>query len=259
MAVRADAHRAIQIGPEDFGTRCLEALDGPLTGMTVVVVAADADSRDTWSQGVHEALGRRRAAAVVGNLQEVEARAALRDAGSEQPRIDVILDVTREQEAALPEPQIEDERGIVDGASTARRALRQRPCRWPEDMDGGAVKPDLVALREDCRVVPATLQLTAIRGIAGTVAVHPVLRDSGDGIPLEQQRQTSHVILVRVGQDDQIETPVPRRKARVERGQKLVRIRASVDQQPPAARPLEQQRIALADIQDRDPEASVGP
>ena len=87
----------------------------------------------------------------------------------------------------------------------------------------------------------------------------PGLDDPPHPVALEQQRQTGDVVLVRVRQDDRVDPPVPRRDPPVERDEQPVGIGAAVDEQPPAARALDEDRVALPDIEDRDPGDAARP
>ena len=59
------------------------------------------------------------------------------------------------------------------------------------------------------------------------------------------------MVLVRVRQDDSVEPAIPRRDQPIELDEQPVGIRAAVDQQAPAARPLDEDRVALPDVEDR--------
>ena len=50
-----------------------------------------------------------------------------------------------------------------------------------------------------------------------------------------------------------VEPPIPRRDPPIELDQEAIGIRPAVDEQSAAARALDQDRVALADIEDRDP------
>ena len=77
----------------------------------------------------------------------------------------------------------------------------------------------------------------------------PGLEDAADAVSLEEQGKTRDVILVRMGQDEDVDPPVPRRDALVELDEQPVGIRAAVDQHPAAAGTLDEDRIALADVE----------
>ena len=61
------------------------------------------------------------------------------------------------------------------------------------------------------------------------------------------------MVLVRVGQDHGVDPPVPRRDPLVEHDEQPVRVGSAVDEQPTAAGALDEDRVALADVEDRDP------
>ena len=61
------------------------------------------------------------------------------------------------------------------------------------------------------------------------------------------------MVFVRVGQDDDVQAAVPRRDPLVERDEHPVRVRAAVDEHPGTGARLQQDRVALADVEHRDP------
>jgi hypothetical protein len=67
------------------------------------------------------------------------------------------------------------------------------------------------------------------------------------------------MVLVWVRQDDGIKPAIPRRDPPIELDEQPVWIRSAVDEQAPAARALNEDRIALPDVQDRHRRASRGP
>ena len=90
-------------------------------------------------------------------------------------------------------------------------------------------------------------------GVAGTRPVHPRFEDASDAVALEQERQAGDMVLVRMAQDDRVDAAVPRRDPAIERHEQAVGIGSAVDEQAAAARALDQDRIALPDVEDRDP------
>ena len=66
------------------------------------------------------------------------------------------------------------------------------------------------------------------------------------------------MVLVRVGQDEDVDPAIPRRQPSVELDEEPIGIGAAVDQHPPAAAALDEDRIALADVEDGDPRRAVG-
>ena len=61
------------------------------------------------------------------------------------------------------------------------------------------------------------------------------------------------MVLVRVRQDDRVDPPVPRRDPLVEDDEEPVRVGAAVDEEPAAARALDEDRVALPDIEHAHP------
>ncbi len=67
------------------------------------------------------------------------------------------------------------------------------------------------------------------------------------------------MVLVGMGQDEEVDPPVPRREPRVERDEQAVRVRAAVDQETTAATALDQDRVTLADVEDGHPDPPIRP
>jgi hypothetical protein len=82
---------------------------------------------------------------------------------------------------------------------------------------------------------------------------HARLEHPSDPVAVEEQRQTGDMILVRMGQDDGVDASVPRRDAPVELDEQPVRVRPAIDQETPAAAPLDEDGVSLPDIEHRDP------
>ena len=123
----------------------------------------------------------------------------------------------------------------VSGGS-ARDAARQRP----QDRQRHLVDLEVVARGEtqaDRR--PGAAESGGPGGIAGARPAHARLEDLADTISIEQERQTGDVVLVRMGQDDRVDPPVPRRDPLVEVDEQAVRVGTAIDQQATAARTLD--------------------
>jgi hypothetical protein len=203
---------------------------------------------DGWSHGVDERLRRGGPATVMRHLEEVDARQAL----GEERRVDAILDIAHQQEPAGPDVTEEDDRHVVDARPAVRRRHRHLTADRPQDPEvdivhgeavtGGDREPDR---RGRCG------QLSQPGCVTRAGAAHPRFEDAGDVVALEKQGKTGDVILVRVGQDQCVDASVPWRDAAVERDEQAVGIGAAIDQEPTAARALDEDRIALSDIEDR--------
>ena len=66
------------------------------------------------------------------------------------------------------------------------------------------------------------------------------------------------MVLVGVGQDDDVQAPVPRRDPLVERDEDPVRVRSAIDEHPGAGPRLEEDGVALPDVQHGDPGCASG-
>ena len=77
--------------------------------------------------------------------------------------------------------------------------------------------------------------------------------DLPDAVPLQEPGQAGDVVLVGMRQDDGVDPPVPRWQAAIEGDQQPGRVRASVHEEPPTIGSFDEDRVALADVQDGDP------
>ena len=82
--------------------------------------------------------------------------------------------------------------------------------------------------------------------------MHPGLEHPADGVAREQGGEPRHVILVRMRQDDHVEAAIPCRDVLIEGDEQPVGIRPAIDEQPAPARRLQQDRVALPDIEHRE-------
>ena len=92
--------------------------------------------------------------------------------------------------------------------------------------------------------------------VARSRPAHPGLEHPADAVAVEQEGQAGDVVLVRVRQDDRVDPPVPRRDPPIELDEQPVGIRPAIDQQAAAARALDEDGVALPDVEDRDPRAT---
>ena len=100
-------------------------------------------------------------------------------------------------------------------------------------------------------------ELPGERAVAGSRSAHARLVDPADPVPVEEERHPGDVVLVRMGQDEDVDPAVPRRQPAIELDEQPVRIGAAVDEHPSAAAALDEDRVALADVEDRDPGGAV--
>lgn len=191
---------------------------------------------------------------MVGDLEQIDP-AVVGDPGRDQPRIDVVLHVAHQQEPARPEAQVQHDRRVVHRATIVRGAGRDRATQRPPGQDGHAVEVQRVTRGQPGREPGIGPEVIAERGIARPGAEHPVLRDACHAVAVHQQREPRDVVLVRVGQHDQVDAPIPGRQPLVENGQQAVGVGAAIDEHPAAAGTFHEDRVALPHVEHADREA----
>lgn len=216
--------------------------------MPVIVAGPDRDHGHARPDEVQEGLARRGPRSVVGDLQQVDRREPARD----ELGIDVVLHVARQEEAPAGDGAEEDDRAVVRGAVVRRVARGQASGIRPQhpEVDRAEREPRAGGERRvgDRPIGDRGLQ----RLVAGPVAGEPRLVHATDAIAVQEEREAGSVVLMRVAQDDEVDPVVPRREALVEDPDEPRRIRAAVDEEPPAVGRLHEDRIALPDVEDRD-------
>lgn len=212
--------------------------------MPEVVVGADRDERDGGACGVEERRRRRRRTPMVGDLEHVEAG----EAGGDELGIDALLRVPREEEPAPGRSAEQHDRDVVDAGPRRRGRCRDRARARPQDLERDVAEAETGAGCE-CPVRRPDHQCGLEGCGAGAAPVHPRLIDMPDAISLEDSDQTGDVVFVRVRQDHHVDPPVPRRDHRVELGDDAVGIGAAVDEHASAVAALDQDRVALADVE----------
>jgi hypothetical protein len=95
--------------------------------MAVRIAGTGRSDRDPGTHRLDERLGRSGPTAVVGDLQEVDLRQALR----QELRIDVLLDVAGQEEASVADRPEEDDRDVVDASAGIGRRRRYLPADRP--------------------------------------------------------------------------------------------------------------------------------
>ena len=123
-------------------------------------------------------------------------------------------------------------------------------------------KPDVVqrervAGREPAGAAPLGSELGDPGPVAGSGSAHPRLDDPRDPVSLEQQGHAGDVILVGMGQHEQVDAAVPGRHVRVEGDKEAIRIGSAIDEHPRAPVGVDEDRVALPDIEHRDPDPPV--
>ena len=131
-AIGRDRHAAVEVRAVDLCAMLLETFQRRRRRVAVAVVPADADDRDARQQCVEQCVSRGGAAAVMGDLEDVDRGVQMaRQAAAQQLRIDLFLGVAGEEHGAGPEVELEHDRDVVDRlavtAGLAWHAARQRP------------------------------------------------------------------------------------------------------------------------------------
>jgi hypothetical protein len=243
----ADHDRPIEVCPQDARASRRKAVQCCLGRMTVRIAGPGRGHGDTRSHGVHERLGRGCLAPVMGDLEQVDLWQAI----GQELGIDRLLDVAHQQEATRPDQAEQDDRHVVDAGPAIRRLDRHLPPDRPQDTECDLVDLEAVA-RGDATTDRRTRSRQALDpgGVSGPGPEHAWFEDSTDTVAIQQHGQAGDVVLVWMAEDHRIDSTIPRRDVGIERHQQQVGVGTAIDQQPPAARPFDQDPVPLADIED---------
>ena len=186
-AVRADVDIAVQVRPEEPRAMILEPRHSLRRRMPVRIAPAGADDCNAWIERVDEGVGRCRSAAVMGDLEDVDAPGDARgDALGEQLRINFLLDVAGEQHPAVTEVQLEHDGDVVDRRSAVGRVERDCAALRPIDVELDAIEPQLVAGGNDSAGAAQLGHLAPVRGIAGAWTDHAGFDNVTYSVAVEQ-------------------------------------------------------------------------
>jgi hypothetical protein len=244
--VKRNINRPILVRPEHPDAPRPKSFDGRGRRMAVRVAQAHRDQPDPRSDRVEERRGRGGPAAVMGDLQDLDRREAAR----KQHRVDLFLDVSGEEESLAPEGTEQDDRHVVDGGSAIGRLDGHRAPVRPHDAEGDAVEREAVAGGEAAGAGSKAPELPLPCPIAGPRTDHPRLQDSANPVSREEKWQSPNVILVRMGEDDQVQAAVPWRYVGVELDEEPIRVRPSVDEHAPSAVTLDKDGVSLPDVEN---------
>jgi hypothetical protein len=190
---------------------------------------------------------------VVGDLEDVHRRQAARN----KHRVDLLLDVAGQQKSFAGGLAEQHDRHVVDARAGIRWLIRNGVGVWPEDTQMGVVDGDPITSRQSARHETACGRRRRPGAVARTWTTHARLVDVGDLVARQEETQAGDVVLVRVRQDQGIDASVPGRQPLVERDEESVRIGAAIDKESAPAGTLDQNRVALPDIQYDDPGPAV--
>jgi hypothetical protein len=250
VVIEPDHDRAVTVRPQNPSAGRRKPVQGRLRRMAVGIASPGGGDRDARSHGVHERLGRGRLAPMVGDLEQIDVGQTLH----QQLGIDCLLDVAHQQEASAPHLAEQDDRHVVDTGSAVRRLDRHLAADGPQDPERDVVHVEPVACCEATAHRRAGSRQMGNPGcIPGPWPAHPGFEDLAYVVPIQQQRESRDMVLMRVGEDHGIDSTVPGRDVPVEHHEQPVGIRPAIDEQASAMRALDQDAVALADVEDRDP------
>jgi hypothetical protein len=165
------------------------------------------------------------------DLEKVDVREAI----SQERRVDSFLDVAHEQGAAFADAPQQHDRDVVDARTAVGRRHRHLATDRPQDLQVDLVDRQPVAGSKPHPDWRAGSREVAQPGhVARSRTAHARLEDPPNLVSLEQQREACDVVLVRVTEDDGIDPSIPRRQPPIQLDEKAVGVRTAVDQEPPA-------------------------
>jgi hypothetical protein len=191
----------------------------------------------------------------MGHLEHVDMREPARD----EDRIDSLLHVAGEQEPLRAERAEQHDRHAVDPRPRVGRGARYRGPVRPEHAERDVVERESIARRQEPAAHAPARQRGLERRVPGAGAGHPRLDQPPHPVAFDQQREAAHVVLVGVGEDDEVDPAVPRRNPRVQGHEQPIGVRATVHEQPPSPRRLDEDCVALANVEHDDVDAPVRP
>ncbi len=216
--------------------------------MAEVIARAHRDERQRWSRRVQQGRGRGGGAAVVGDLEDVEAG----EPSGDQLRVHALLRIAHEEEVAPRRRAQEDDRGVVDARASRRRRQRHGPRPRPEDVERDVTQPE-PRPRGQCPARRAVPERLVPRLPAGPRPAHPRLEHAPHPVALQHPDETRDVVLVGVREHDDVEAPIPGRQGGVEFGEDAVWVRAAIDEHPRPVAALHEDCVALAHVKHDDP------
>jgi hypothetical protein len=225
--------------------------------MPVRITGTGADDRQARTHGAQEVERAGRPTAVMGDLEHVDRPVAFHLC-REQCRIDLLLGVAHQQHPARTEGDVEDDRHVVDALAVVRGRQRHRVRERPPHGHSSGVEGEAAAGGQPDGGPAQTGQGVSEGPIARPARDHPRLRQDADAVSLQQQRQAGRVVLVWVGQDDEIDASIPGRDPLVEDREQAIRVGPGVDEDPTASVACEEDRVALPDVEHGHRESPIG-
>ena len=222
--------------------------------MAVTVLRTDRDHGDARTDGVQERLCRGRPTAVMRDLEHVRTR----HAAAEEDRIDPLLDVAHEQERSPAHAELEHDRYVVDARAIVGWLGRDTPRVGPEHAEHSGIDAEAVSRDQAVARLPLLVEQPGEGDVTGTPPRHPGLEEVPDAVAPDEPDESGCMVFVGVREDDDVDAPVPCGHTRIEQGSQAVRVGPAVDQHAPTRSSLDQDRVALPDVEDGDPGPAVG-
>jgi hypothetical protein len=191
---------------------------------------------------------------VVGDLEDLD----LGQASHQERRVDLLLDVAGEEEPVAGDRAEEDDRDVVDPGSAVGWRLGDAPGVRPQDPQLDVVDRETVTGHEDAALDPACREGGVEGDVAGARPDHPGLEHALHPVAAEEAHQPGGVILMGVAEDDDVDAAIPGRQVLVEGDEDAARVGPTVDEEAGATPALEQDRVALPDVEDGQPGDAVG-
>jgi hypothetical protein len=233
----------------------MEVVERDLMRMSIVVADSSRDEGHAGQGRVQESRAAAGARAMVADLQHVHS--AQQPALSQQ-RLDRRLRIARQERREPAAAEEADHGGIVDVAIGERP--RDIAARWVEERHrGGRIQAHPLSCPGGHQPTPAFHPGQLDKARIGRVLVHAAgIQDQPDVVSFQSRHQPSHVVLVRMGQDDDVDPPLPPRQPLAEAPQQEIGVRAAVEQHRRARRCFHEDRIPLPDVQHDQVQAAVG-
>ena len=231
-------------------------VDGRLRRMAVRVARPGRRDRDPRPDRIEERTGRRRPAAVMSDLEQVDPR----QAAAHEDRVDLLLDVPGQQEALAADLAEQDDRDVVDrGAAVGRFARARRPRSGHRTVNRISSRPNRspVASRPGSQPEPSQSRLPG--AVAGSGPDHPGLEGAPDPVPIEQAAPGRPRDPRGDGSGPAGRSGGPTAASRASSATRSRSgIRPAVDEEPATAPALDEDRVALSDVEHGDPDGPSG-
>jgi hypothetical protein len=195
---------------------------------------------------------------MMGHFQQVQA-VADRDARREELRVDGLFDVPRQEHATGSEAKVQHRGHVVDAGAGIGWLWRHASAGGPTNGDRRAIEAQDVTSGQAAPIERKPIERLVEGGVPGTRTTHPDVSHRAHAVAHEEEREASHMVLVRVGQHDQIDPPVPGWQVCVKCDEQPVGVRPAIDEHPTPGIALDEDGITLSDVEHGHPQASVRP